>query len=169
VLPLVCHPFLPIVPSTTMLFMCAFGYHGGIDHCSRCLCRHMDATNMLALIHFGYRNQIELIPIYSAHLTGIFLPWHRLYLHTMERLLREKCGYKGYMTYWDWTIGRSDISQYFYLKMLMDMVFCQIHTTSSMHLFLTLTLWSVLGHFQILAPISPSVTGPFMISSAHIP
>ncbi|KIM80670.1 hypothetical protein PILCRDRAFT_9478 [Piloderma croceum F 1598] len=51
---------------------------------------HMDATN-------------------SAHFTGRFLPWHRLYLHTMEGLLRHKCGYKGYMAYWDWTIDSHDI------------------------------------------------------------
>jgi len=51
---------------------------------------HIDATN-------------------SAHLTGRFLPWHRLYLHTLEGLLRTKCGYTGHMTYWDWTIDSHDI------------------------------------------------------------
>jgi len=45
----------------------------------------------------------------SAHLTGILLPWHRLYLHIMEGLLRERCGYTGYMTYWDWGIDAHDI------------------------------------------------------------
>jgi len=45
----------------------------------------------------------------SAHFTGRFLPFHRLYLHTMEGLLRDKCGYKGYMSYWDWTIDSHDI------------------------------------------------------------
>jgi tyrosinase len=44
----------------------------------------------------------------SVHFTGRFLPWHRLYLHTMEGLLRNKCGYTGHMTYWDWTIDSHD-------------------------------------------------------------
>ena len=65
----------------------------------------MDATNRFAQILLGYRRQFEFIPTYSAHFTGRFLPWHRLYLHTMEGLLGDKCGYKGYMAYWDWTIG----------------------------------------------------------------
>lgn len=51
---------------------------------------------------------IDLIAVYSAHFTGRFLPWHRLFLHTMEGLLRGKCAYQGYMTYWDWTIGQSN-------------------------------------------------------------
>ena len=55
----------------------------------------------------------ELIAAHSAHFTGRFLPWHRLYLHTMEGLLKDKCGYEGYMTYWDWTIGKSDKTNLF--------------------------------------------------------
>lgn len=67
------------------------------------LLRHMDATDrqetssstcLLILTNLG-----------SAHFTGRFLPWHRLYIHTMENLLRNECNYKGYMTYWDWTLG----------------------------------------------------------------
>ncbi|MCJ1441897.1 MAG: hypothetical protein MMC23_002389 [Stictis urceolatum] len=37
------------------------------------------------------------------HNVGQFLPWHRYYLHTYERLLREECGYTGPMTWWDET------------------------------------------------------------------
>lgn len=37
----------------------------------------------------------------KLHHTGWFLPFHRLYLHTHERLLREECGYKGAQPYWD--------------------------------------------------------------------
>jgi hypothetical protein len=108
----------------------------------------------------------ELIAAHSAHFTGRFLPWHRLYLHTMEGLLKDKCGYKGYMTYWDWTIGKSDRRDCHLnlLDMLTAVVFCQIHTTLSILLFSTLTLWSVLEHSQTRAPTSRSVMGPTMIS-----
>ncbi|KAK8912748.1 Tyrosinase-like protein orsC [Metarhizium anisopliae] len=33
---------------------------------------------------------------------GLLLPWHRYFLHLYETALREECGYKGYLPYWDW-------------------------------------------------------------------
>ena len=81
--------------------MCVSVYHCCNDNYSRCLGRHMDATNRLALLFVVCHQQSMLITVYSAHFTGHFLPWHRLYLHTMEGLLRDKRGYKEYMTYWD--------------------------------------------------------------------
>lgn len=38
----------------------------------------------------------------SIHFSGIFLPWHRWFMHSYEKALREECGYKGYQPYWDW-------------------------------------------------------------------
>jgi len=29
-----------------------------------------------------------------VHFTGVFLPWHRLLLHQIERALRDECGYR---------------------------------------------------------------------------
>jgi tyrosinase len=29
------------------------------------------------------------------HFNGVFLPWHRLFVHTMEKALRDECGYRG--------------------------------------------------------------------------
>jgi hypothetical protein len=142
--------------------MCAWAYHCGADNCSHCLRRHMDATNRFAQILLGYRRQFEFIPTYSAHFTGRFLPWHRLYLHTMEGLLRDKCGYKGYMAYWDWTIGKFGNEPVPCVnRKVLGIMFC--HLLSSM-----LTLGSVLGRSQMRAPISSSATGPFVISSAPI-
>jgi tyrosinase len=40
---------------------------------------------------------------HNIHFTGVFLPFHRWYLDTFERLMRNECGYKGPMGYWDWT------------------------------------------------------------------
>ncbi|KAL8383446.1 hypothetical protein RB595_010578 [Gaeumannomyces hyphopodioides] len=36
------------------------------------------------------------------HFTGNFMPWHRWFLHSYEKALRDECGYKGYQPYWDW-------------------------------------------------------------------
>lgn len=90
-----------------MWFMCALAlYYRSIDNRWGYCCRHMDATNRFILSE--YHRKITLTNCYSAHFTGRFLPWHRLYLHTMEGLLRDQCGYNGHMTYWDWTIGESE-------------------------------------------------------------
>ncbi|KAK0717690.1 hypothetical protein B0T26DRAFT_645568, partial [Lasiosphaeria miniovina] len=35
------------------------------------------------------------------HFVGAFLPWHRYFLAAHETLLRDECGYRGPMPYWD--------------------------------------------------------------------
>jgi tyrosinase len=35
----------------------------------------------------------EMTPI--VHFTGVFLPWHRMFLHEIERAMRVDCGYRG--------------------------------------------------------------------------
>ncbi|ORY68344.1 uncharacterized protein BCR38DRAFT_130468 [Pseudomassariella vexata] len=42
-------------------------------------------------------NQTETI-----HFTGSFLSWHRYYMYSFERALRDECGYAGYLPYWNW-------------------------------------------------------------------
>lgn len=39
----------------------------------------------------------------TIHNVGIFLPWHRYYMHAHETLLRNECGYTGPMPWWDET------------------------------------------------------------------
>ena len=41
----------------------------------------------------------------QIHGTGFFLPWHRIYVQTLEDEMRAKCGYTGVQPYWDWTLG----------------------------------------------------------------
>ena len=43
--------------------------------------------------------------IEQIHETGLFLPFHRLYVHAVEKAMKERCGYTGAFPYWDWTIG----------------------------------------------------------------
>ena len=43
--------------------------------------------------------------IEQIHETGLFLPFHCLYVHAVEKVMKERCGYTGAFPYWDWTIG----------------------------------------------------------------
>ncbi|KAH8655364.1 putative tyrosinase [Xylariales sp. PMI_506] len=38
----------------------------------------------------------------TIHSTGNFLSWHRYYTYSFETALRDECGYKGYVPYWNW-------------------------------------------------------------------
>ncbi|CAE6478122.1 unnamed protein product [Rhizoctonia solani] len=42
------------------------------------------------------------------HWTGLFLPWHRVYLHEWTNILRKECGYKGVVPYWAWEKDSDD-------------------------------------------------------------
>ena len=38
----------------------------------------------------------------------ISLAWHRYFLHTYEARLKNECGYKGMMPYWDQALDAAD-------------------------------------------------------------
>lgn len=38
----------------------------------------------------------------GIHQTGVFLPWHRYALSLWEDALRDECGWKGGLAFWDW-------------------------------------------------------------------
>lgn len=42
----------------------------------------------------------------EVHQNSAFLPWHRYMLHIHEDVLRNECGYKGPMPWWDETLDR---------------------------------------------------------------
>ncbi|KJA17062.1 hypothetical protein HYPSUDRAFT_146932 [Hypholoma sublateritium FD-334 SS-4] len=49
----------------------------------------------------------------GIHLLGQFLPWHRHYIRSYEKALRNQCGYEGSFPYWDWSrdvTGNNSIS-----------------------------------------------------------
>jgi tyrosinase len=41
----------------------------------------------------------------QIHFTGLFLPWHRWYVHSLESALKSKCGFTGATPYWNWSSG----------------------------------------------------------------
>ncbi|KAI4859963.1 Di-copper centre-containing protein [Hypoxylon rubiginosum] len=53
-------------------------------------------VNRLDDFTYIHINQTNII-----HQSGYLLPWHRLFLWQIETALRDECGYKGYLPYWD--------------------------------------------------------------------
>jgi Common central domain of tyrosinase. len=51
---------------------------------------------------------IHLFQTDFVHSSGLFLPFHRYYVHLYEKALREECGYRGAQPYWDWTLWYDD-------------------------------------------------------------
>ncbi|GME24316.1 Di-copper centre-containing protein [Neofusicoccum parvum] len=43
----------------------------------------------------------------SIHWVGHFALWHRYFVATYERALREECGYRGAQPYWNWSTDAS--------------------------------------------------------------
>ncbi|KAI9152191.1 N-acetyl-6-hydroxytryptophan oxidase ivoB [Paramyrothecium foliicola] len=47
----------------------------------------------------------------QIHRTGNFLTWHRYFVWSYEKALREECGYKGAQPYWNWFAHQSDMTK----------------------------------------------------------
>jgi tyrosinase len=45
----------------------------------------------------------------TAHYAAAFLPWHRYFIHLLEKALRYECGFSGILPYWDWALDSEDI------------------------------------------------------------
>ncbi|OTB07057.1 hypothetical protein M426DRAFT_9133 [Hypoxylon sp. CI-4A] len=54
------------------------------------------AVNRLDDFTWIHDNQTDLI-----HVSGSFFSWHRIFIYQMEEVLRNECGYKGTLPYWD--------------------------------------------------------------------
>jgi tyrosinase len=57
-------------------------------------------------LHSTEANESSII---ETHGTAQFLAWHRYFLHVYEEALRNDCGYKGGLPYWDWTLDWKNI------------------------------------------------------------
>ncbi|KDQ27566.1 hypothetical protein PLEOSDRAFT_1104248 [Pleurotus ostreatus PC15] len=50
----------------------------------------------------------DWITAVKIHETGLFLPWHRWYIHSPKTALQAECGFNGTAPYWDWTQDAPD-------------------------------------------------------------
>ncbi|KAJ4399121.1 hypothetical protein N0V91_009653 [Didymella pomorum] len=44
------------------------------------------------------------------HVNGVFLGWHRHFLHLFQKALTNECGFKGAVPYWNWPWWADDLS-----------------------------------------------------------
>ncbi|KAJ7476987.1 tyrosinase central domain protein [Mycena galericulata] len=59
--------------------------------------------------HFDDFIAVHINQTLNIHISGIFLPWHREFVHLYEQALQQKCGYKGTQPYWNWPLWASDL------------------------------------------------------------
>ncbi|KAF8758781.1 Di-copper centre-containing protein [Rhizoctonia solani] len=72
---------------------------------------HMNLNRTFILtsqIICGILIQVQPYKIAIIHWTGLFLPWHRAYLHEWTNILRRECNYKGVVPYWAWEKDSDD-------------------------------------------------------------
>ena len=43
------------------------------------------------------------------HVNGVFLSWHRHFLHLFQKALTDECGFKGAVPYWNWPWWADDL------------------------------------------------------------
>ncbi|KAE8350566.1 Di-copper centre-containing protein [Aspergillus coremiiformis] len=60
-----------------------------------------DRLDDFVVTHINYTNMI--------HFNGILLPWHRHFVFLWETALREECGYKGSVPYWNWALDADNL------------------------------------------------------------
>ncbi|KAJ7796656.1 Di-copper centre-containing protein [Mycena olivaceomarginata] len=58
----------------------------------------------------------DFVYVHMIHFTGLFLPWHRWYVHVYEGALKSKCNFRGVSPYWDWTKDASNVYESTLLK-----------------------------------------------------
>jgi tyrosinase len=46
-----------------------------------------------------------------VHMDGLFLGWHRHFLHLFQKALTEECGFKGTIPYWNWPWWSEDLAR----------------------------------------------------------
>lgn len=65
-----------------------------------------------AVSRFDDFHGVHISQTMSIHFVGHFLPWHRYFVATYEKALREECHYTGAQPYWDWSIDADKGTDY---------------------------------------------------------
>lgn len=63
------------------------------------------ANNIHVTVSFDEVTEMALL---IALLQAQFFTWHRYYIWTFEQMLRNECGYKGYLPYINWALLAED-------------------------------------------------------------
>ncbi|KAJ5972601.1 uncharacterized protein N7479_002519 [Penicillium vulpinum] len=74
----------------------------------RCLAARPAVTSLENVVtHFDDFQATHSDQTPNIHWVGHFVLWHRYYLATYEKALREECGYRGGQPYWNWSLDAS--------------------------------------------------------------
>jgi len=57
-----------------------------------------------AINRYDDHQGVHMLQKPQIHWVGHFLLWHRYFVATYEKALRDECGYKGGQPYWDWSL-----------------------------------------------------------------
>ncbi|KAK4210225.1 hypothetical protein QBC37DRAFT_390655 [Rhypophila decipiens] len=71
----------------------------------------VDPAFSAARNHFDDYVAVHMNQTNTIHGTANFLTWHRYLVYLWEQKLRNKCGYKGYLPYWNWFKYQTDLHQ----------------------------------------------------------
>ncbi|KAH9221982.1 hypothetical protein DL95DRAFT_421170 [Leptodontidium sp. 2 PMI_412] len=79
----------------------------------------IQAVNCLSTVPTTWRTNGTLYDDYAflhggigswSHRSASFLPWHRYTLYTWQKALKEHCGFKGTIPYWNWELDWHNLS-----------------------------------------------------------
>jgi tyrosinase len=76
-----------------------------LDYVNAVLCLQSLPPRTPANVSSGARSRFDDFTVVhiqqtlDIHFSGVFPPWHRWFVHSYEKALREECGYKGYQPY----------------------------------------------------------------------
>lgn len=78
-----------------------------------CLTQRPSAGATYAPSGSRYEDFVKTHQIFTprVHGNGLFLPWHRYFLHVFEQALRTECGFNGTMPWWDETVENGRFAQ----------------------------------------------------------
>ncbi|KAF3904429.1 Tyrosinase [Orbilia brochopaga] len=87
-----------------------------------------------------YTHQLQT---FSIHYVGHFLPWHRYFTWTIERMMRDECDFKGVFPYWAW---EKDLD-------------ASLPEQQKIDKYLNSPIWNTFGHNGALIPTTPGQEG----------
>ncbi|KJZ75412.1 hypothetical protein HIM_05108 [Hirsutella minnesotensis 3608] len=85
-----------------------------LDYIRAIKCLHKKPTRGNLALSPGNENRLDdftsshINSSLYIHQSGFFLPWHRYFVWSFEKALREECDYRGYQPYWDFARWSDD-------------------------------------------------------------
>ncbi|EFW99211.1 tyrosinase [Grosmannia clavigera kw1407] len=88
----------------------ALSRHEKLDYIGAVKCLMILPSRTPANVSSGARSRFDdfvathIQQTLTIHYSGNFMAWHRWFVYSYEKALRDECGYQGYQPYWDWPL-----------------------------------------------------------------